>query len=329
MKRKLQVFVSSTYTDLLDERQAAVAAILKAGHMPAGMELFTAGDQSQLETIQRWIDECDIYLLILGARYGSIEPISNLSYTEVEYDYAASKGKPLFSIVATEKSIDEKVKVFGRDVLESDNPKQLKDFRGKVLKNMSSFYEDTKDIRLSIYESLKSYENDKRIIGWVPASAASEAENLREEVASLKIENAKLKLAAEKAKNVQAVASTNEEKIKDTMKILLDQNILGPAKLINEKSDKAISLFELFMNNKEIFVNGVSSYPTENGVNEYFFHTISPKLKIHGIIDVEKITGTAHRRAIVSKFGLEFLAGCQKMLNVTKVNANPASTAEV
>jgi len=33
MKRKLQVFVSSTYQDLIDDRQAAVGAILKAGHI--------------------------------------------------------------------------------------------------------------------------------------------------------------------------------------------------------------------------------------------------------------------------------------------------------
>ena len=49
---KFQIFVSSTYIDLTDERQAAVEAILKAGHIPAGMELFTAGDESQLTTIK-------------------------------------------------------------------------------------------------------------------------------------------------------------------------------------------------------------------------------------------------------------------------------------
>ena len=55
MDKKLQVFVSSTYTDLILERQAAVEAILTAGHIPAGMELFAAGDESQMEVIQRWI----------------------------------------------------------------------------------------------------------------------------------------------------------------------------------------------------------------------------------------------------------------------------------
>jgi Domain of unknown function (DUF4062) len=57
---------------LRKERQAAVEAILTAGHIPAGMELFTAGDESQMEVIKRWIAESDVFLLILGGRYGSL-----------------------------------------------------------------------------------------------------------------------------------------------------------------------------------------------------------------------------------------------------------------
>jgi len=66
VRRKLRVFVSSTYEDLREERQAAVEAILKAGHIPAGMELFTAGSKSQFEVIKHWIDELDVFMLILG-----------------------------------------------------------------------------------------------------------------------------------------------------------------------------------------------------------------------------------------------------------------------
>jgi hypothetical protein len=45
-KRRLQVFISSTFLDLKEERQAAVEAVLRAGHIPAGMELFSAGNES-------------------------------------------------------------------------------------------------------------------------------------------------------------------------------------------------------------------------------------------------------------------------------------------
>src|ERR1039457_7208858 len=102
--KKLQVFVSSTYEDLIPERQAPVKATLTAGHIPAGMELFTAGDESQMEVIKQWIDESDVYLLILGGRYGSLEPKTGKSYTELEYEYASCKNKPLFACVIQEKA---------------------------------------------------------------------------------------------------------------------------------------------------------------------------------------------------------------------------------
>lgn len=111
--KKLQVFVSSTYTDLIEERQTAVQAILDAGHIPAGMELFKAG-KSQMKTIQKWIDESDVYMLILGGRYGSIEESSGLSYTELEYRYALSKNMPVFAIILEDSYLISKVVNCGR-----------------------------------------------------------------------------------------------------------------------------------------------------------------------------------------------------------------------
>lgn len=163
MAKKLQVFVSSTYFDLKAERQAAVAAILKAGHIPAGMELFTSGDQSQWETIKSWIDESDVYMLILGGRYGSIEKTTELSYTELEYDYAVSKGKPFFAVVIQDQALEKKVKNEGTSAIEKSNGAALQKFREKVLSNISSFFDDEKDIRLTVYESLAEFSASKVI----------------------------------------------------------------------------------------------------------------------------------------------------------------------
>ena len=73
MKKKLQVFISSTWTDMILERQAVVEAILEAGHIPAGMELFSADNKKQFEVIKKWIRDSDVFILILGGRYGSRE----------------------------------------------------------------------------------------------------------------------------------------------------------------------------------------------------------------------------------------------------------------
>jgi hypothetical protein len=132
-EKKLQVFVSSTYEDLKEERQAAVEAILSAGHIPAGMELFAAGDQSQMSVIKRWIDESDVFLLILGGRYGSVEPESGKSYIHLEYEYAIAAGKPFFAVVIHDNSLNDKVKAAGISVIERDNSSKLKEFREQVL----------------------------------------------------------------------------------------------------------------------------------------------------------------------------------------------------
>ena len=129
LRKRLQVFVSSTYSDLREERQAAVEAILVAGHIPAGMELFTAGDESQMEAIKQWIDESDVYLLILGGRYGSIEPTSRRSYTRLEYEYALKLGKPMFACVVNEQAQERRVREMGSLAIEAGDPAGLREFR--------------------------------------------------------------------------------------------------------------------------------------------------------------------------------------------------------
>jgi hypothetical protein len=186
MKRKLQVFVSSTYTDLLNYRQAAVSAILKAGHIPAGMELFTAGDKSQTKTIEKWIEESDIYMLILGGRYGSIEPTTGLSYIELEYDCAISLGKPIFSVVIEGDALSSKVKRLGASCLETGNQSALKLFRNKVLSNMCAFFSDVKDIKLCVHESMSDHANNPDLKGWIEASEIDGLNILKEEIGKLR-----------------------------------------------------------------------------------------------------------------------------------------------
>lgn len=192
-KKKLQVFVSSTYADLLEERQAAVEAILTAGHIPAGMELFAAGDESQMNVIKRWIDESDVFLLILGGRYGSIESKSQKSYIHLEYEYAIEQAKPLFAVVITEDYIEDKVKKFGTKVMETDHPQKLKEFRTMVLTRMVKFWRDPRDIKLAILETVAEFSHRSELVGWIPGTEAINAGPLAEEIARLTKENSALR----------------------------------------------------------------------------------------------------------------------------------------
>ncbi len=191
--KRLQVFVSSTYLDLIEERQAAVQAILEAKHIPAGMELFTAGDQSQWEVIKHWIDQSDVYLLILGGRYGSIDKKTGKSYTHLEYEYALEKSIPVFSCVL--RNPDKRAMDKGdiNKYLERENPAQYKEFKNLVTSKMVRFWENSEEIKTSIILTLNEFEKRNNLIGWVRSNQQINFNLFEEEKAELTQKNQELK----------------------------------------------------------------------------------------------------------------------------------------
>src|SRR5438477_3418846 len=91
-EKRYQAFVSSTFQDLQEERQEVIQALLELDCIPSGMGLFPAANQDQWDLIKRVIDDCDYYIVIIAGRYGS-RARSGKSYTEMEFDYALSRGK--------------------------------------------------------------------------------------------------------------------------------------------------------------------------------------------------------------------------------------------
>lgn len=190
MNKKLQVFVSSTYTDLIDERQAAVEAILDAGHIPAGMELFKAGNESQLNTIYKWINESDVYMLILGGRYGSIETNSGKSYTQLEYEYALSKNIPVFAVVISNSYLTQKINSMGYDkVTEQDHPDKYKSFKEFVMSKIIREVSDSKDIQIAIHTTLNNFLNEYDLTGWIRNTNENDMIQLLKDNTSLLKEN--------------------------------------------------------------------------------------------------------------------------------------------
>lgn len=335
MESKLQIFVSSTFTDLIDERQAAVQAILKSGHIPAGMELFTAGDRSQWDVIQRWITDSDIYILILGGRYGSIEPDSGISYTELEYDFAVGCGKPYFAVVIDPTALEEKVMAHGTSVLETDNPNKLKDFRTKVLSKMSSFYDDTKDVKIAVLETVPQLASEYGIRGWVHATEIPDTKALAEELSKLHAENKKLesKLAsATKRIEVGKRNATGDEKEFIELYNLLSTSMVditkggtafGNAKDISDE----FSLLILLLTVRDDLMKGVENKLGMSDVEKFTFFVICPKLQTYELVENQKIAGVKYRRYAITKKGTQFLANVDKLQHKSLPKKSPAKKA--
>lgn len=195
MNKKLQVFVSSTYTDLIEERQAAVEAILDAGHIPAGMELFKAG-KSQMKTIRKWIDESDVYMLILGGRYGSIEEESGLSYTELEYKYALSRNMPVFAIVLENSYLHLKASSDSSDIIfEKDNVDKYKSFKTLVMSKIIKKVNNIDSIETIVHSTINNIQHDEdyTLVGWVKGNTINNSQKIINRINFLETENKNLK----------------------------------------------------------------------------------------------------------------------------------------
>lgn len=308
--KKYQIFISSTYLDLIDERQAAVEAILKAGHIPAGMELFTASNKSQWHIIKKWIDESDIYMLILGGRYGSIEPDSGLSYTELEYNYALQKNKPLFAVIMKDEALQAKVKVDGANVLELENPTKLKDFKAKVKSYMCSFFEDYKDIKLAVHESIGQLQNENQVIGWIRADSVQNPQEYLDQILKLQQENRVLQQENILLKRKKTSNNTSEEDIAELIELFSQEKVnLKSLKTGGNNFPDEITVLHAIKSFKDKIIVGVDNSMNATTFDMFIFYELAPKLIIHNLMQQQKLTntGTASKVIITDK-GKELLA---------------------
>lgn len=165
MEKRYQVFISSTFIDLKDERQAILRAVLELGHMPAGMELFPASDDSAWKLIRDVIDASDYYALIVGGRYGSTNA-QGLSFTEKEYNYAVSSKKRVVAFL--HQNPDQ----LPRDRTETDRRAwaRLGAFRRKVeKKHVCVYWLGAEDLKTKFIVSLSAEFKRHAALGWVRA----------------------------------------------------------------------------------------------------------------------------------------------------------------
>jgi len=195
MEKRYQIFISSTFIDLRDERQAVLKAILEIGHMPAGMELFPATDESAWELICDVINNSDYYILIIGGRYGSLDE-AGLGYTEKKYDHALATKKPVIPL------LHENPVNLPHNKTETDSAtwERLKIFREKVEKKHTCVYwKNADDLKAKVIIRLTTAAKRHPAIGWVrtdkvPTEATlAEVLSLKNKITDLEQEAAALR----------------------------------------------------------------------------------------------------------------------------------------
>ena len=197
--KRYQIFISSTYNDLKEERQAVLQSVLKLRHIPVGMEHFVATNEEQFSYIKRLLDETDYYIIIIGNRYGS-QADDGISYTEKEFDYAVNLGIP---VIACIHSNPDSLPVNKSGTKLSERQK-LNKFRNKVMHHrMVSYFswENPSDLSAEIAVALINTISDYPRPGWERVGSY-ENSDLLNQINDLRIENNKLKTMLDNEKQL-------------------------------------------------------------------------------------------------------------------------------
>lgn len=210
MDKRYQVFVSSTYADLQVERQEVIQALLELDCIPAGMELFPAADEDQWTLIKKVIDDCDYYIVVVGGRYGSLSA-EGLSYTQMEYEYALTKGKPIIGFLHKDPGAIPTSKSEQTD----EGKLKLKAFRALMEKKMCKYWNTSSELGSVVSRSVVKLIKAHPAVGWVRAdqvpdeASSQEILRLRKQIEVLDATLAKTRLEA--PKGIEHLAQGEEE----------------------------------------------------------------------------------------------------------------------
>lgn len=153
--------------------------------------------------------------MIIGKRYGSINPQTGISYTEMEYDYAIDNDIPVL-VFAIDESVD-----LPEDKIENnkDSIEKLKKFRAKALNNrLASVWHSTDELTGKLAISIMKAKNEISRPGWQKATDFDEA-SLRREIMTLKEKNEYLSSELQNTKNQVEKLTTQNDLAFDNYKI--------------------------------------------------------------------------------------------------------------
>ena len=296
MDKRYQVFISSTFADLEEERKGIMQAIIELDCFPAGMEMFPATDSEQFEYIKTIIDESDYYVLIIAGRYGSIAE-DGVSYTEKEFDYAKKKGIPILTFV--KKDINGlPVGKTDQDTLKRE---KLEVFKTKALEGrMANFWDTADELKYKIHNSLSKQFKTQPRVGWVKGDAIPRYEAL-EQLNQLQEENRQLAIKLqdfEIGNDISFKISKTFEMVyieKDTFNLI--KSPISINDIVNKtglflRSGMWQSEFEVMVNDK--FIN--DDLIMEGSITEDSLQEIEKKMLALDIVDMREMSGDIYMK---------------------------------
>lgn len=156
----MKVFISSTVEDLRPEREKAIVIVDRIGQAVA-MEKFFASNHQSKRVCLKWLQECDALVLILGFRYGSIEKVEQISFTEIEYSAAKNLRLPIFAFLKLNRRGTWK-----SEETNEERSKKLLAFKSRADEEQyRAWFTSPQSLQTEILGAVRQYEKEHGEIG--------------------------------------------------------------------------------------------------------------------------------------------------------------------
>ncbi|MDQ3805592.1 MAG: DUF4062 domain-containing protein, partial [Acidobacteriota bacterium] len=150
MAERLTVMISSTILDLTEHRQAAKDACIEQCMLPLMMEYTPPVDKNVIQMSLGLVDQCEIYLCIVGGRYGDVPPGYDKSVTQMEYERAVEKGKVRLIFIMG-KDHTPKIRYRHRQLHRA----QFEEFKKRLMaERFIGYFNSVDDLHIKIVNSL-------------------------------------------------------------------------------------------------------------------------------------------------------------------------------
>lgn len=157
------VFVSSTFLDLREERQQLARRLLDMDCMPLGMEFFPSTGGSVWPVIRETMSHAEAVVFIVAGKYGSIDPITGLSWTHREYQLARELGKHVIVLMHQ----DPQTLPTARQESDPAVATRLERFRQELAQtSLPRFYSDAESLTAGLNTSIRYAQEHEQITGW-------------------------------------------------------------------------------------------------------------------------------------------------------------------
>ena len=157
-------FLSSTLLDLVNEREAVLAALRKKRMLTRAMEDFLASPFRPGDTALKNLRDADVMVLVIGFKAGSLLPDGyGATFTSAEYDEAIRLGKEPLVFVKLGMTPGHVLGSWRNEETDPDKKAALDDFKDTVTSRWTPAYFDSPDkLALEVVLALADWEERGR-----------------------------------------------------------------------------------------------------------------------------------------------------------------------